>query len=105
MQRTVRMHRVVAAEHARQRALDDGVVEELDQFGDERQQVVAEMTDAGRHLVEALEDQPVVGLRQRGFENQEAVGDECLQLLVGERDVGAVGVVAPRFDGVCTHGP
>ena len=76
MQGAVRMHDVFAAEHTGQGTLDNWVVEQLDEFRDQRQQVVAEVADAGCDFIEALEYQLMVARGQRRPEVKKAVRNE-----------------------------
>ena len=88
VQRAMRMHGVIRAEHAGERAGDDRVAEQLADLGAGRQQVVAgiEIGIAADQRIEALVDGAVEALRQARLEQEVAMRDEALHLLVGEQD-------------------
>ena len=80
----VRVHHVVPAEHARQRAPDDGIVEDELKLGHQGEQVVAGVVVVvlSDELDEAVEHLTVKGGGQVGLKRYVAVRDEGPHLLV-----------------------
>src|SRR5262245_58716639 len=85
MQRTVRMHDVVTAEHARQRRTHHGVRDNLAKLRYRREEVVAasEVSLRADQRVEALEYVMVKALGECGGQAKVAMGDKALHLGIG----------------------
>ena len=58
-----------------------------------------------RDCIEALEDRPVIALRQRRAQHEKPVREELPTLIRTERDGQATGTLPPHVQGIGTHEP